>query len=110
MPNTPCDKTYEELRADITLWAEEKGIFEHSDPKSQMLKCVSEIGELADAILKNNRAEIADAIGDSLVTLILTARMAGFDDIICLGEAYEVISIRTGKMTNGAFVKDDSNG
>ena len=64
-----------ELQQNIIKWAEDKGIFEKSDPTSQFLKTISEVGELADAVNKNDLPEIKDAIGDITVTLILHAEM-----------------------------------
>ena len=64
-----------ELQQNIIKWAEDKGIFEKSDPTSQFLKTISEVGELADAVNKNDLPEIKDAIGDVAVTLILYHKM-----------------------------------
>ena len=64
-----------ELQQNIIKWAEDKGIFEKSDPTSQFLKTIEELGELASAVNKNDLPEIKDAIGDITVTLILHAKM-----------------------------------
>ena len=64
-----------ELQQNIIKWAEDKGIFAKSDPTSQFLKTISEVGELADAVNKNDLPEIKDAIGDVTVTLILYHKM-----------------------------------
>ena len=52
------------------------------------------------------RAEIADGIGDTVVTLILAAEMAGLRIEDCLATAYDEIKGRTGRMEAGVFVKD----
>ena len=65
----------QELQNKVIKWAEDKGIFAKSDPTSQFLKTISEVGELADAVNKNDLPEIKDAIGDITVTLILHAEM-----------------------------------
>ena len=65
----------QELQNKVIQWAEDKGIFAKSDPTSQFLKTISEVGELADAVNKNDLPEIKDAIGDITVTLILHAEM-----------------------------------
>lgn len=65
----------QEIQNKVIQWAEDKGIFEKSDPTSQFLKTISEVGELADAVNKNDLPEIKDAIGDITVTLILHAEM-----------------------------------
>lgn len=49
---------------------------------------------------------LIDGIGDTTVTLILAAEMAGIDFQECLQAAYDEIAGRTGKMVNGQFVKD----
>ena len=97
---------FEQLNEDVIKWAYDKGIVANSDAKSQLLKTVSEVGELADAVNKDNMEEIIDALGDVLVTLIILAEFEGLDLTLCLKCAYDVISKRTGKMQNGVFVKD----
>jgi NTP pyrophosphatase (non-canonical NTP hydrolase) len=92
------------LNSQVIEWAEERGIFASSDPKTQCLKCVSEVGELADNVAKGR--DPIDDIGDTVVTLILLAKMHGLTLEACLEHAYGVISKRTGKMQNGVFVKD----
>ena len=77
-----------ELQQNIIKWAEDKGIFEKSDPTSQFLKTIEELGELASAVNKNDLPEIKDAIGDVTVTQILLAEMQDDaidldDEIIC---------------------------
>lgn len=64
---------FKQLETKVLQWAEQRGIFnpEHgSNYEKQYLKFLTELGELADAILKNNREEIKDAIGDCIVCLI----------------------------------------
>ena len=65
----------QELQNKVIKWAEDKGIFAKSDPTSQFLKTISEVGELADAVNKNDLPEIKDAIGDTYVTMIIFSRM-----------------------------------
>ena len=90
----------------IREWAEERGIYEHGDPKTQYLKLMEEAGELGRAILKENEGEQIDAIGDMVVVLTNLAELLGLTIEECVESAYEVISKRTGKMKNGTFVKD----
>lgn len=52
------------------------------------------------------RAEIADGIGDTVVTMILAAEMAGLRFEDCLAAAYNEIKGRTGRMSGGVFIKD----
>lgn len=52
------------------------------------------------------QAELADGLGDTFVTLILAAEMAGLRIEDCLAAAYSEIKGRTGRMEAGVFVKD----
>ena len=90
----------------IRLWADERGIYRTGDVKTQYIKLQEESGELAQAILKEDKAEFIDAIGDMVVVLTNLAYMEGYNIESCIQSAYDVISKRTGKMVNGTFVKD----
>jgi NTP pyrophosphatase (non-canonical NTP hydrolase) len=97
----------EELKAKIINWAAERGILEHSTPQAQTLKAVSEIGELADNIIKGRYDAARDDIGDVVVCLVLLSEMIGTDIESCLEEAWHEIKDRKGRMVpGGAFVKD----
>ena len=91
----------------IRDWAGERGLYTKGDTKTQFAKLVEETGELAQAILKKDDAEFADAIGDMVVVLTNMAHLGGTTIEECIDSAYEVISKRTGKMVNGTFVKDE---
>jgi NTP pyrophosphatase (non-canonical NTP hydrolase) len=91
----------------IRDWAEAKGIYDHGDSKTQYLKLIEEAGELAQALLNNDKDEIQDAIGDMVVVLTSIAKFEDLNIEKCIESAYNVISKRTGKMVNGTFVKDE---
>ena len=91
---------------DIRSWATDKGIYDKGDARTQYLKLMEESGELAEALLKNDKAEIQDAIGDMIVVLTSIAKFEGMFVEDCIKSAYDVIAKRTGKMVNGTFVKD----
>ena len=100
------DETPGNVFDDIRSWATDKGIYDKGDARTQYLKLMEESGELAEALLKNDKAEIQDAIGDMIVVLTSIAK---FEDMFiedCIKSAYDVIAKRTGKMVNGTFVKD----
>lgn len=106
-------KSYNELEALVIEWAHQKGIFEKGTPIAQAGKTMEECTELMVAVANdsnpisgNNKAEIEDALGDILVTIIIQAEMQGMSLINCLESAYNIISKRTGKMIDGQFVKD----
>lgn len=94
-------------KQNVIEWAKEKGILDKSNPLKQHVKTVEEVNEIFDAILNNDKEALADAIGDSLVTLIIQAELNSLDIEDCLEKAYNVISKRTGSMRGGLFIKDE---
>ncbi len=90
----------------IRDWARDKGILDKGDPKTQTLKTLEELGELAGALLKGNEPEVIDALGDTVVTLIIVAELKGYKLEDCINSAYEIIAQRKGRMENGNFIKD----
>ena len=103
------DANYRKSNFDkIRNWAQERGIYEKGDPKTQYLKLQEECGELSKAILNNDEAEIIDAIGDCVVVLTNLAKLCGFKIEDCIDSAYNEIQNRKGKMINGTFVKNSS--
>ena len=100
-------RSYGELEALVIAWATQKGILESGTAIAQAGKTIEEVNELVEAIIKDDREEIVDALGDILVTIIIQAEMQGLSLVQCLNSAYNVISKRTGKMVDGQFVKDN---
>ena len=90
----------------IRQWADARGIYKNGDTKTQYIKLQEESGELARAILKNDKPEFIDAIGDMVVVLTNLAALEGLKIEDCVTSAYSVISSRKGKMVNGTFVKE----
>lgn len=91
----------------VNDWGMQRGIYEHSTPQAQTLKAVSELGELADAIIMGERDQIIDGIGDTMVCLAHVAFMNGTDLQECFYRAYQEIKDRKGKMSpSGAWVKE----
>jgi len=98
---------FEDVEAKVIQWARDRQIVPNATPASQMLKTVSEVGELADAIAKHDREGIIDGIGDVLVTLVIVAKLEGLSVVDCLASAYETIKDRRGTLTpEGVFVKE----
>lgn len=101
--------SYQDNRFDlIRSWAAERGIYENGNSHTQYVKLIEEAGELAQALLKDDKPEIQDAIGDMVVVLTNLAWQRGFDIEDCIDSAYAEIATRTGKMVNGTFVKTES--
>lgn len=99
--------SFSEVEMKVVRWSEARGIIQNSDSKTQMLKAVSEMGELADAITKRDRAGIVDGLGDVLVCLINVAALEDLDLTKCLESAYEQIKNRRGYLNKeGVFIKE----
>ena len=92
----------------IRDWAFDRGIYEKGDKKTQMIKLVEEMGELSQAILKNDQAEFEDAIGDCVVVLTNLAELGKVSIEECINSSYDVIAKRKGKMQHGTFVKESN--
>jgi len=100
---------FEELEKKVIAWANSRGLLHPNgaNAQKQLLKSLSELGELADALLKNNRGGIIDGIGDVLVTLIIFAELVGgYDLTLCLECAYQEIKNRKGQTVDGVFIKE----
>ena len=105
------DNTFEDLITNINQWADERNL-KRADPKIQWMRITEEVGEIRDVLLKPTKftepqAALKDAIGDTLVTIIVLAHQLDLDVTECLSIAYEEIKNRKGKMINGTFVKED---
>lgn len=95
----------------INHWADSRGL-KQADPKIQWMRVTEEVGEIRDVLLKPTKftepqAALKDAIGDTLVTIIVLAHQLDLDVTECLSIAYEEIKNRKGKMVNGTFVKEE---
>ena len=104
--NNPCDCLPNPQFELIREWADERGLYDKGDPKTQALKLVEEVGETCRAILKGNDMEAIDGIGDCVVVLTNLAELLGESIEGCIEQAYFEIKDRTGKMENGTFKKD----
>ncbi|WP_256263096.1 helix-turn-helix domain-containing protein [Streptococcus sp. HMSC064H09] len=105
------DNTFSDLITKINHWADERNL-KQADPKIQWMRITEEVGEIRDVLLKPTKftepqAALKDAIGDTLVTIIVLAHQLDLDVTECLGIAYEEIKNRKGKMVNGTFVKEE---
>jgi NTP pyrophosphatase (non-canonical NTP hydrolase) len=90
----------------IRAWANERGLYNGGDPKTQALKLTEEVGETCRAILKEDAHGMIDGIGDCVVVLTNLAELIGTPIEECIARAYDEIKDRTGKMDNGTFKKD----
>ena len=101
-PNCDCVSQFELIRE----WANERGLYDKGDTKTQALKLVEEVGETCRAILKEDYDEVVDGIGDCVVVLTNLAELHGIQIEGCIEAAYNEIKNRKGKMVNGTYKKD----
>ena len=76
--------------------------------QSQASKVTEEWGETVGEMNHGRFGdEFEDGIGDTLVSLIIFADIAGKDLKTCLEKTLEVIEARQGNTINGNFIKDE---
>ena len=111
---------YKELEEKIIQWAKDRNILENSNAIKQISKTQEELDETLEALKKLDAHkdsdnliirsqimnEVADGIGDMLVTIILLAKAVDLESLDCLEMAYNEIKNRKGKMVDGLFVKE----
>lgn len=105
------DNTFSDLIDKVNDWADKRSI-KQADPKIQWMRVTEEVGEIRDVLLKPTKftepqVALKDAIGDTLVTIIVLAHQLDLDVTECLSIAYDEIKNRKGKMVNGTFVKKE---
>lgn len=99
--------SYADVEIKIIQWAEARKIIPNSNPETQLLKAMSELGELADATIKKDRDAIVDAVGDVMVCLVNYCALQDLNLVDCMQVAYDQIKNRKGTLlSNGLFVKD----
>lgn len=98
----------DELVNEVIEWGREHDI---NNPHRQLNKALEELGEVAHEMTRDhyNTEEMQDALGDTLVTIIILADILNFDPLFCLQEAYDTIKARTGWTSDGNFIKDTNN-
>lgn len=95
----------EQLISLVSQWSRERKIVSNSTAVVQLGKLVSEIGELADNVVKGRC--VKDDIGDCIVVLNTLALMNDTTLEQCLAQAYDDIKDRKGYMNElGVFIKE----
>jgi NTP pyrophosphatase (non-canonical NTP hydrolase) len=99
--------SYANVEIKIIQWAEARKIIPNSTPEVQLLKAMSEMGELADATIKKDKEAIVDAVGDVMVCLVNYCTLQDINLVDCMEVAYDQIKNRRGTLLpNGLFVKE----
>lgn len=107
--DTPEKDGIAELIDKVNDWAISHGL-DKGNPKVEWMKVTEEVGEIRDVFLKPHdfadpEWSLKDAIGDSIVTLIVLCLQLGYDVEECLTIAYNDIKDRQGVMIDDNFVK-----
>ena len=91
---------------EVVEWGRDRGI---NNPAMQFAKLNEEAGEIAHELTREHlhTDEMADALGDTLVVLIILADILGYDLRECLKGAYDVIKDRRGRTEDGNFIKEE---
>ena len=109
-PEEPTYDSMPELIDKVNDWAISHGL-DKGNPKVEWMKVTEEVGEIRDVFLKPHdfadpEWSLKDAIGDSIVTLIVLCLQLGYDVEECLTIAYNDIKDRKGVMIDDNFVKE----
>jgi NTP pyrophosphatase (non-canonical NTP hydrolase) len=100
-------QSFKMIEMEVIRWGEARGIIQNSTPLKQFEKTLEEIAELGEALKANDKAQIIDGVGDTLVTLTMICAILDIDLTQCYNAAYEEIKDRTGFLNkDGIFVKD----
>ncbi len=101
--------TFASTEMEVVRWGEARGIIQNGKPLGQATKTIEEVAELFDALLKNNKEEAVDAIGDIMVTLTMLCGILDVNLTDCYEHAYQQIKDRKGYLRpDGIFVKQPS--
>lgn len=107
--DTPAKDGIAKLVDKVNKWAISHGL-DKGNPKIEWMKITEEVGEIRDVFLKPHdfvdpEWSLKDAIGDSIVTLVVLCLQLGYDVEECLTIAYNDIKDRKGVMIDDNFVK-----
>jgi NTP pyrophosphatase (non-canonical NTP hydrolase) len=99
--------SFKQIELDVIRWSEARFIVPNSKPSTQLLKAMSELGELADAEIKGDMDAIKDGVGDVVVCLVNYCALRDIDLTECFAGAYKEIKHRKGRLLpSGIFAKD----
>lgn len=99
--------SFADIEIEVIRWSEARSIIPNSKPSTQLLKAMSELGELADAEIKGDMDGIKDGLGDVVVCLVNYCALRDIDLTECFAGAYNEIKHRKGTLLpSGVFVKE----
>jgi NTP pyrophosphatase (non-canonical NTP hydrolase) len=99
--------SYSATEMNVIVWGTKRGIIQNSTALAQANKTQEEVNELFQAIHSKDKAAMADAYGDIMVTLVMGAAIADLDLQTCFELAYQEIKDRKGSLNaDGIWVKE----
>jgi len=90
----------------IATWADARNLIKGGSTQAQLVKTMEELGELAGAVARGNKAGIVDGLGDVVVTLVILARQHNLRLEDCIESAWMEIKDRRGRLIDGIFIKE----
>ena len=97
----------DKLIAKIKLWHYQRKITINGNSSTQTIKLGEEYGELCAGIVRQDKPEIKDAIGDMVVVLVAIAELEDLSFHECVEAAYAEIVHRKGHLNElGNFIKE----
>ena len=98
---------FKKLESWVNGWGKDRGITVNGKSMAQAIKTLEETTELLDAINRKDTKAMKDAIGDIVVTLMMTCEIENTSIEECLGLAWEEIKDRKGYLReDGTFIKE----
>ena len=95
------------LKSQISNWHQQRKITINGNSSTQTIKLGEEYGVLCAAIVRSDKREVSDALGDMFVVMVAIAELEGLDLEMCIQDAYDEIRNRTGELNSlGNWVKD----
>jgi len=92
----------------IKDWHEDRKITTNGNSLTQTVKLGEEMGELCAAIVRGDKDNIVDSLGDMYVVMVAIAELEGFQISECVYHAYAEIKDRKGYLNEqGNFIKEE---
>ena len=92
----------------IKKWHFLRKITVNGNSSTQTIKLGEEYGELCAGIVRRDKAEVQDALGDMFIVMVAIAELEELDIKECISSAYDEIKDRKGHLnTLGNFIKEN---
>jgi len=97
---------FNETVKNIENWGELRGLESTKDDvQMKTQRFLQEAIEVHEAVTLDDIDKLKDAIGDTIVTLIMLGKAYGVNIMECTDEVFNVIKLRKGLTSNGQFIR-----